>query len=151
RKKFVTGVPSGLLDVDRITEGFHPGHLIVMGGRRGTCKTALATTICMKAAMNEFRQVPTLFFSMEITAEEAVLRMICTEAAVNPHHARTGLLQASSAKCFDKHANGSAKRLFWLTACHRQILNTCTSAVWTPRASLEDPSVLLSWITSNCF
>ena len=86
----ITGIPSGLVDLDSITAGFHPGELIVIAGRPSMGKTALALTIARNAAVDYKQGVG--IFSLEMANQELAMRMLCAEARVNSHQVRTGNL-----------------------------------------------------------
>lgn len=100
----MTGVPSGVIEIDRITEGFHPGHLILIAGRRRTCKTSLALTISLNAATHERQPLPVVFFSLEMPAEEAIIRMLCSQADVALETARSGYLRRQDVDALKKAA-----------------------------------------------
>ncbi len=68
----VTGVPSGLIDLDDITSGFHPGELIIVAGRPGMGKTALALSMGRNAAVMEKTGVG--MFSLEMANHQLAMR-----------------------------------------------------------------------------
>lgn len=86
----ITGVPSGLVDLDELTSGFQPGELIVIAGRPGMGKTALALTIARNAAVDYHH--PVGIFSLEMANHQLALRLLCAEARVDSHLVRTGKL-----------------------------------------------------------
>ena len=82
------GVPSGMPSLDRMLGHFHPGNLIVIGGRPGMGKTALALTI----VQNIVEKIPCGMFSLEMTAGEIVNRMITAETGIATQNIRNGTL-----------------------------------------------------------
>jgi replicative DNA helicase len=92
RKELVTGVPTGFLDLDRITSGFQRGELIVIAARPGMGKTALALNIAAYAALEADPKVGVAIFSLEMSKEQLALRMLCSEARVDSSRARVGYL-----------------------------------------------------------
>jgi replicative DNA helicase len=88
----VTGLPSGFRDLDRITAGFQPGNLIVLAARPSMGKSALAVCIAANVAVREKR--PCAFFTLEMSRQEIVQRLMCAEAKVNVQHVRTGKLSS---------------------------------------------------------
>jgi len=90
RKGHTTGVPTGLLDLDDLTSGFHPGELIILAGRPGMGKTALALTIARNAAVEY--DLPVGLFSIEMADYQLALRILCAEARLDSHLVRTGKL-----------------------------------------------------------
>ena len=86
----VTGVPSGLADLDEITSGFQPGELIIVAGRPGMGKTSLALTIARNAAVDHTTSVG--IFSLEMANHQLALRLLTAEARVDSHLVRTGKL-----------------------------------------------------------
>lgn len=88
KKELITGLPTGFTDLDETTTGFHPGDLVVIGARPGMGKTAFALNIVSNAAIAEKR--PIAVFSLEMTKEQLVLRMICSEAEVDSKTVRSG-------------------------------------------------------------
>lgn len=89
-KGHTTGVPTGLIDLDDLTSGFHPGELIILAGRPGMGKTALALTIARNASVEY--DIPVGLFSIEMADYQLALRILCAEARLNSHLVRTGKL-----------------------------------------------------------
>ena len=89
RKEMVTGVPSGFKDLDRLTAGFQPSDLIVVAGRPSMGKTALCLNIAAHAA---FCGHGVAVFSLEMSKEQLVLRMLCSEARIDHSKVRSGYL-----------------------------------------------------------
>ncbi len=86
----VTGVPTGLVDLDEITSGFQNGELIIIAGRPGMGKTALALTFARNAAVDY--GVASGIFSLEMSNHQLAMRLLCSEARVDSHLVRTGRL-----------------------------------------------------------
>jgi replicative DNA helicase len=84
------GMPSGLVDLDRLLHGLNAGHLIVIAGRPGQGKSALAQTIAQHVALRV--GAPVAFFSFEMTERELGLRVLCSEASVPFSNLRRGHL-----------------------------------------------------------
>ena len=84
------GIPTGFFDFDRITQGLNKGNLIIIAGRPGMGKTSLALNIAQHAAFREGRSVG--MFSLEMSAHELSLRVLCSEADVNFGRLRSGHL-----------------------------------------------------------
>ncbi len=88
RKELVTGVPSGFVDLDRLTAGFQPSDLIIIAGRPSMGKTAFALNVAQYAAVNS--KLGVAIFSLEMSKEQLVLRMLCSEARVDQSKVRAG-------------------------------------------------------------
>ncbi len=86
----ITGVASGYKKMDEMTAGFQPADFIVLAGRPSMGKTALALNLARNAAIDH--GMPIGFFSLEMSAESLVMRLLCTEAKVNQMAVRTGKL-----------------------------------------------------------
>ena len=93
KKELITGVPSGFKDLDQKTAGFQPSDLIIVAGRPSMGKTALCLNIVQYAAIE--KRVPTAIFSLEMSKEQLVIRMLCSEAQVEGTRIRTGFLTES--------------------------------------------------------
>jgi replicative DNA helicase len=89
--KTVTGVPTGFTDLDELTSGFQPADLIVIAARPSMGKTALTLNIAQHAAIEA--QVPIAFFSLEMSKESLVQRMLTSEARVDAQRLRKGMLR----------------------------------------------------------
>jgi replicative DNA helicase len=86
----VTGVASGFYDLDELTGGFQKGDLVIVAARPSMGKTALVTGIALHAAIS--RQTPVALFSLEMSKEQLVQRMLCSEALVDLGRLRKGRL-----------------------------------------------------------
>jgi len=86
----VTGVASGLIDLDEITSGFQKGDLVIIAGRPSMGKTALALSVMRNAAI-DFK-VPVGMFSLEMANHQLAQRLLCAEGRVDSHLVRTGKL-----------------------------------------------------------
>ena len=83
----VTGLATGLIDVDDITGGFHSGQLIIVAARPSMGKTALALNICDHSGVNS--KIPVLFVSLEMGHLEIAERLLCARSRVDGHKLRT--------------------------------------------------------------
>ncbi|MEE8302246.1 MAG: replicative DNA helicase [Candidatus Tectomicrobia bacterium] len=90
RKELITGVPTGFADFDRLTAGLQPADLIIIAGRPSMGKTALSLNIAQHVGGQVGR--PVAIFSLEMSKEQLVMRMLCAEARVNSSSLRTGFL-----------------------------------------------------------
>ncbi|MCK4379239.1 MAG: replicative DNA helicase, partial [Deltaproteobacteria bacterium] len=86
----IAGVPSGFADLDKMTTGFQNSDLIIIAGRPSMGKTAFALNIAQHAAISGER--PVAVFSLEMSKEQLVIRMLCSEAEVDAHKLRSGFL-----------------------------------------------------------
>lgn len=93
-KHVVTGLSTGFKRFDEMTAGFQPADLIIIAGRPGLGKSSLAISIVRNAALEEEKGVG--IFSLEMTKEQLLERLICGEAKVNLHRLRSGYLPAES-------------------------------------------------------
>jgi replicative DNA helicase len=81
RKGEVTGVPSGFAELDRLTAGFQAGDLVIVAGRPSMGKTALALNIAFNGARET--GLPAIVFSLEMSKEQLVRRMLSSEGKVD--------------------------------------------------------------------
>ena len=93
KKELITGVPSGFKELDRLTAGFQPSDLTIVAGRPGMGKTAFCLNLMQFAAIE--KKIPAAIFSMEMSKEQLVMRMLCSEAQVDGSRLRTGFLTES--------------------------------------------------------
>ncbi len=91
RKEHITGLATGFVDLDRLTSGFQPSDFIIIAGRPSMGKTAFALNIARYAGVEQHKRV--LILSLEMSKEQLVQRLLCTEARVDSHKVRTGYLE----------------------------------------------------------
>jgi replicative DNA helicase len=89
-RDLITGLPTGFANLNEYTSGLQPSDLIVVAGRPGMGKTALALNIAQHAAMKENRRVGV--FSLEMSREQLFLRLLTGLARIDSHRLRTGRL-----------------------------------------------------------
>lgn len=92
KKQLVTGLPTGFTDFDTLTSGLQPSDLVIVAGRPSMGKSALAVNIALHLGVK--KKVPVALFSMEMSKEQLVQRMLCSEARVDAHKLRTGFLES---------------------------------------------------------
>ncbi|OIK15032.1 replicative DNA helicase [Bacillus sp. MUM 13] len=90
RKGDVTGIPTGFAELDRMTAGFQRNDLIIVAARPSVGKTAFALNIAQNVATKTEENVA--IFSLEMGAEQLVMRMLCAEGNINAQNLRTGSL-----------------------------------------------------------
>jgi len=90
RQGMLTGIGTGFVDLDKMTSGLHEGEMIVIAARPSTGKTSLAMNIAEHVAVDE--RLPVGVFSLEMTADSLVLRLLCSRAKVNLKDIRSGFL-----------------------------------------------------------
>jgi len=93
KKELITGVPSGFKELDKMTAGFQPSDLIIVAGRPSMGKTAFCLNIAQYAAVE--RKAPIAIFSLEMSKEQLVIRMLCSQSQVEGNRLRTGFLHES--------------------------------------------------------
>ncbi len=91
RKQHITGVPSGFTELDYKTAGFHGSDLVLIAARPAMGKSAFALNIATNAAVRA--NVPVAIFSLEMSKEQMVNRILCSEAMVDSNKVRTGKLE----------------------------------------------------------
>src|SRR5436853_1284309 len=89
-KGAITGVSTGFRDLDKLTSGLHSSEMIVIAARPSMGKTALAMNIAEHAAIEV--KLPVAIFSLEMSAQQLVQRMLCSRAGVNLAKTRDGFL-----------------------------------------------------------
>ena len=93
RKELITGVPTGYTELDRMTAGLQPSDLVILAGRPSIGKTALAMNMAAHAAIQ--MNIPCAIFSLEMSKEQLVQRLLCSEARVSGSKLRGGFLAES--------------------------------------------------------
>ena len=91
RKSHVTGVATGFTELDTMTAGFQPANLIIIAGRPSMGKTSFALNIAEHVSIHNKR--PVALFSLEMSREELMLRLLCSQARVDSHKVRRGYLE----------------------------------------------------------
>ncbi|MBP6394918.1 MAG: replicative DNA helicase [Giesbergeria sp.] len=86
----ITGVPTGFIDLDRMTSGLQAGDMVVLAARPSMGKTALAVNIAEHVALHE--GLPVAIFSMEMGAAQLAVRVVGSIARIDQGHLRTGKL-----------------------------------------------------------
>lgn len=90
RQGTLTGIGTGFADLDKMTSGLHGGEMVVIAARPSVGKTSLAMNIAEHVTIEQ--QLPVGVFSLEMTAESLVLRMLCSRSRVNMRNVREGFL-----------------------------------------------------------
>jgi replicative DNA helicase len=90
RKGGITGISTGFVEFDRMTSGLHPSEMIVIAARPSMGKTALAMNIAEHVAIES--KLPVGVFSLEMSSQQLVQRLLCSRARVNLQKVRDGFL-----------------------------------------------------------
>ena len=96
-KAGLTGIPTGYDDLDKLTGGLHPSDFIILAARPSMGKTALALNIVQNVALRAHLKIggeprTVAFFSLEMSEEQLVSRMICAEANIDSQKMRIGVM-----------------------------------------------------------
>ncbi|MCT6806829.1 MAG: replicative DNA helicase [Bombilactobacillus sp.] len=86
----VTGLPTGFVELDKMTTGFHDDELIIVAARPGVGKTSFALNVAQYVGLHTDKTVA--MFSLELSGEQLVQRMLASEGLINSQHLRTGQL-----------------------------------------------------------
>lgn len=91
----LTGLPSGFNDLDKLTSGLHPSDFIILAARPSMGKTALALNIVQNVALRAHKKIggdpkSVAFFSLEMSKEQLINRMLCAEANIDSQRLRVG-------------------------------------------------------------
>lgn len=100
----LTGLSTGFTDLDKMTTGMHGGEMIVIAARPSMGKTSLAMNIAESVALDQ--KLPVGVFSLEMSSESLVLRMLCSRARVNLRNIREGFF---SERDFPKITSAAGK------------------------------------------
>lgn len=106
-KEPIIGIPTGFPDLDRLTCGLQRGELIIVAGRPSMGKTALALNIYSYAARNEYRS---LFFSLEMSKEQLVHRLLSSTANIDANLFRNGRIDDANQRKLEE-ASATLQRL----------------------------------------
>lgn len=108
----ITGIPSGYYDLDNRTTGFHGNELIILAGRPGMGKSALALNVSTNIAINAKKSVA--FFSLEMGAEQIVTRMFSSIGGIDSKKLRTGRLEHNDWKRLNEAMSQLADTSFYI-------------------------------------
>ena len=91
----LTGIPTGFNDLDKLTSGLHPSDFIILAARPSMGNTALALNMVQNVALRAHKRVAgdprsVAFFSLEMSKEQLVNRMLCAEANIDSQRLRIG-------------------------------------------------------------
>lgn len=91
----LTGIPTGFVDLDKLTSGLHPSDFIILAARPSMGKTAFALNVVQNVALRAHKKVGGIprsvaFFSLEMSKEQLVNRMLCAEANIDSQRLRIG-------------------------------------------------------------
>ncbi|NLE64419.1 MAG: replicative DNA helicase [Elusimicrobia bacterium] len=112
RKDTVTGVPTGFYEFDKMTSGLQNSDLIIVAARPSMGKSALAASIAEHASIE--RGMGVAFFSLEMSKEQVVMRMLCSQARVDASKVRTGMLAAPDWPLLTRAADKLSKIKFFV-------------------------------------
>ena len=93
RKGSISGIATGFVDFDKMTDGLHAAEMIVIAARPSMGKTALAMNIAEHVAITQ--GIPVGVFSLEMSTQQLMQRMICSRAKVNCQNVRDGFLSSN--------------------------------------------------------
>jgi replicative DNA helicase len=116
RRGGITGLPTGFAELDKMTDGLHPGEMVVIAARPSMGKTALAMNIAEHVAL-EAKQ-PVAVFSLEMSSSQLVQRMLCSRARVNLANVRNGFLQNSDFAALTTAASKLAESKMFIDDSH---------------------------------
>ncbi len=91
----LTGLPTGFVDLDKLTSGLHPSDFIILAARPSMGKTAFALNVVQNVALRAHKKIggsprSVAFFSLEMSKEQLVNRMLCAEANIDSQRLRIG-------------------------------------------------------------
>jgi len=106
------GVPTGFYDLDELTNGLHPGQMIVVAGRPAMGKSTLATDLIRSAAIHH--GIPSCYFSLEMSRGELIRRTISAESRVSLDKITSGLLADDDWQRIASHYTAIAEAPLWI-------------------------------------
>ncbi|GHV70205.1 replicative DNA helicase [Spirochaetia bacterium] len=126
-QKDITGIPTGIPELDRLTSGFQNQELIIIGARPSVGKTALALTMASHIAIE--KKIPVAFFTLEMPDRALMLRILSAEARINAHALRTGFFKTSDFnKIFEAGDNINKAPLYIIDMPNMKLLDLRTQA-----------------------
>lgn len=112
RKEAITGVPTGYTKLDELTAGLQPGELVIIAARPSMGKTALAINCAQHAALRH--NIPSLIFSVEMSKESLMERLLCSEARIDSQRLRAGFLETRDWIHLTKAASHLSEAPIWI-------------------------------------
>jgi replicative DNA helicase len=107
----MVGVPTGFAELDALTNGLHPGQLVILAARPAIGKSTLGLDVCRNASIKH--GITSVIFSLEMSRNEIVMRLLSAEAQVSLQHMRSGTMtEADWAKMANKMGVVSEAPLF---------------------------------------
>jgi replicative DNA helicase len=141
RKELVTGVPTGFIEFDRRTAGLQPADLIIIAGRPSMGKTALSLNIAQHVGIQVGR--PVAIFSLEMSKEQLVLRMLCAEARIDSSKLRTGFLSREDWPRLTKAAGTLSEARIYIDDTPAQSSLDIRAKARRLRAELDDLALIV--------
>lgn len=108
----VTGISTGFTDLDRMTSGLHASDLVILAARPSMGKTAYALNIAQYVAIKNNQ--PVGMFSLEMSKEQLLLRVLAADAMVDAHKMRTGYIGSGDLRCLMESLGRVAKAPFFV-------------------------------------
>ncbi len=112
-KGALQGIPTGFTELDQLMRGLHQNEMIVIAGRPGTGKTSIALNIAESALLGK-TCFPTLIFSLEMLAEQLIMRMIAARARVNQRLISDGRIGARDMSSINTAAKELKAAPLWI-------------------------------------
>ncbi|MBB1575803.1 MAG: DnaB-like helicase C-terminal domain-containing protein, partial [Propionibacterium sp.] len=107
----LSGVPTGFTDLDTLTNGLHPGQMVIVAARPGVGKSTFALDVCRAAAIHH--DLATVFFSLEMSRTEIVMKVLSAEASVPLQKIRGGRMDENDwQRITDRSVTLSGKPFF---------------------------------------
>ncbi len=141
RKELVTGVPTGFTDFDKRTAGLQPADLIIVAGRPGMGKTAFSLNIAQHVGVRVGR--PVAVFSLEMSKEQLVTRMLCAESRVDSNNLRTGYLRPNDWPLLTRAAGALSEAQIYIDDAPAQTSLDIRSKTRRLRAELGDLALVI--------
>ncbi|HEX2713162.1 MAG TPA: replicative DNA helicase [Candidatus Acidoferrales bacterium] len=110
--KRITGLPTGYQQLDNLTAGLQPSELVVLAARPSMGKTALALNIAENVALRSGE--PAAIFSLEMSKESLLLRLLAAHARIDAHKFRTGHLSREDGRRMTESLNRLAEAPLWI-------------------------------------
>jgi len=142
RKSLVTGIETGFMELDRMTAGFHPSDLIIVAARPGLGKTSICLNVAAHVALKKGQTVGV--FSLEMSKEQLVKRLLCAEGEIDAHKVNTGYLNkedwnrlaARRARCRRPRCSSTTRPASRSWRCARRRAASASSTAWTCSSSI---------------